>query len=165
MVVFFFKRHVLNEETIMKSQQTLIIVAAEQDMRLFRQVGTNKALTEVLHLKAEEMKDVAVEFTAGRGRAQGGRAGGGGPAHGLNDAHPQAEIERGRFATHAVEVAAKEWGTGGYDRAILVAGPKMLGAMREDMPDTLRDAIVTELGKDLVNFSPKDIADHLQDVI
>lgn len=149
----------------MKSQQTLIIVAAEQDMRLFRQVGADEALTEVLHLKAADIDDVAVEFTGERGREQGGRAGGHGVSYSINDAHPQAELERGRFATHAAEVAAKEWDIGGYDRAVLVAGPKMLGAMRKDMPEALRAAIAQELGKDLVNFSPKDIAEHLRGVI
>lgn len=149
----------------MKSGQTLVIVAAEQDLRLFRHAVSGEPLAEITHLKADDFDDVAVDFPQGRGRAQGGHAGGGGSAHSLNDAHPPAELERGRFARHAAQAVAAEWKAGGYTRAILVAGPKMLGALRDDLPEAVRNGITQEVGKDLIKLSPRDIAEHLGDAL
>jgi protein required for attachment to host cells len=55
---------------------------------------------------------------------------------------------------------AAEWAKGGYDRIVLVAGPKMLGEIRQDLPRALHAHIAAELHKDLVKIPLHDLPGH-----
>jgi protein required for attachment to host cells len=142
----------------MKAARTLIIVAAEQDLRLFRSLGPGEPLTEINHLAAETLPDVEVELE-GRGR---GHAGGGGGSHGYDDRKTEAEQERARFVPYVAETVAAVWRKGEHDRAVLIAGPKMLGLLRDGLTDDVKAAIVADLPKDLVKLNAHDLADHLK---
>lgn len=146
----------------MHAHRTLILLAADRDLRLIVANGPGKGLAELRAVAAADFSDVDVEFDEGRGR---GRAGGGGGAHGYGDDHSEAEMERARFAEKIAMVALGEWKQGGYERLALVAGPKMLGALRHALPDSLREKVTVELDRDLVKLPIKDLADHLGKVM
>lgn len=146
----------------MHAIRTLILLAADRDLRLIVASGPGKGLTELRAVTAADFPDVDVEFHEGRGR---GRAGGGGGSHGYGDDHSEAELERGRFAEKIAAVALGEWKAGGYDRIALVAGPKMLGALRDALPDSLNAKVAVELDRDLVKVALHDLPDHLGKVM
>ena len=81
----------------------------------------------------------------------------------VTDGQSEADIRRPRLAGHAAAALAAEWGKGGYDRIVISAGPKLLGALRKAMPEALQPHIGAELHKDLVKLSVRDLPDHLKD--
>jgi protein required for attachment to host cells len=46
-----------------------------------------------------------------------------------------------------------------FDHLVLVAGPRMLGLLREALPDPCRSVVVAEVAKDLVHQDPAAIRD------
>lgn len=52
-----------------------------------------------------------------------------------------------------------------YDRLILAAAPKMLGDIRQHLPDKVKNKIRDELDKDLTNIREQDLPEHLQPVL
>ena len=149
----------------MKMRPVLVAIAGDRDLRLLRAHAIGEAPSAVAEFGAEDFGDVAVEFR-GRGR---GQSGGGGGAHGYEAHHSEAEMERARFARHAAKaiVGALEQSSGGQSGGtplLLVAGPKMLGELRDALAG-LRIAPALELGKDLVKLSPHELAAHLDDAL
>lgn len=52
-----------------------------------------------------------------------------------------------------------------FDRLVLVAAPATLGDLREVLAKHVRDAVCSELAKDLTNLNERDVADHLRDIL
>lgn len=52
-----------------------------------------------------------------------------------------------------------------FDRLILIAGPHMLGLLRQELDDHLRAVLLGEVPKDLSKQSLADIENHLGDLI
>ncbi|MEW9612856.1 host attachment protein [Shinella sp. S4-D37] len=63
---------------------------------------------------------------------------------------PQAEIAIGDTLIRAY--TAQE-----FDRIVVVAEPRMLGAIRLRLTPTLRRAVVKEIAKDLTKLPPQDL--------
>ena len=122
----------------MKPLVTLYLLADDVDYRLLR--TADQGLSEIPHTSAE-LTDAGVTQVLG---------------------HTAKEvIERGDLAKHAARVLAREWSKGDYDRIVISAGPKMLGALRDAMPKALHGHIATELHKDLMNVAAHDLNGHL----
>jgi protein required for attachment to host cells len=72
-----------------------------------------------------------------------------------------AELDA-RFAKLVVEEAARAIAEDGFRHVILVAGPKMLGALRSaDAPLRRNDITLDEIAQDLAWLTPPQIHDHL----
>ena len=141
----------------MTPRVTLFCIADDAGFRLL--LGKGSDVHEVLHRSAKDFDDVSHEFhSSGRGRA--------GAAHTSfgHDSSSKAEIERPRFARHVVQALAAEWAKGTADRIVLAAGPKMLGALRDALPQSLTGHIAAELAKDLSDVLPKDLLQHMPDL-
>jgi protein required for attachment to host cells len=137
----------------MKALQSLYLLASDQEFRLLR--GQGVQLEEIGHRRAADFPDVANVYPAGKSQ---------GRAIGANDrGGPDAE-ERRRFARHVVEALEAEWAKAKDDRIILVAGPKMLGVLRDLMPKALAGQVAVDLAKDLVKLPLQDLPSHLEDV-
>ncbi len=52
-----------------------------------------------------------------------------------------------------------------FDRLVLVAPPKTLGALRRALGELARSRVAAELKKDLVNVSEHDLPVHLGEII
>lgn len=141
----------------MHRKPLLIALAGETDLRLLAHEAPGHMPREVRHLTAADFPDVDKEFDSPPGRGHG--AGGAG-RHGFETSTEQA-IERARFADHAATALADAWAGGGYRGIILVAGPKMLGELRKQVPDALSAHLVREVAKDLVNIELSELGSHL----
>lgn len=121
----------------MKPIVTLYLLLNDENYRL---VHTHEeGLAEITHTKAE--------LTAA------------GIAH-VQGHSPKEGAERVHLGKHAAKMLAAEWAKGGYDRIVLVAGPKMLGEIRQDLPKALHAHIAAELHKDLVKIPLHDLPGH-----
>jgi protein required for attachment to host cells len=139
----------------MKPVVTLYCIADEAGFRLLH--GKGKDIEETLKASAEAFDDVAYEFSKG-GRNRTGTASFG------HDTQSAAEIERPRLAKHVIRALEAEWAKGTADRIVLAAGPKMLGALRDAMPQRLACHIAADLAKDLSHVPAHALFDHFQDV-
>ena len=137
----------------MKAADTLYCIADDRSFRLLR---GNAGRMEPIHAAgADDFADVS-HALGGTGRNQSGGISfgtGGGDAD---------EIERPRLAKHIVTALEAEWRKGGAGRIVLVAGPKMLGALRKAMPAAIADEIAQEIDKDLSDIPDQDLAAHLE---
>ncbi|MFN6924933.1 MAG: host attachment protein [Tabrizicola sp.] len=141
----------------MKARQTLYLLAADQDFRLLR--GSRGAFTELAHRRADEFPDVENPFGSEPYRSHAT-----GVSFGTKERGANEEEERRRFARHAVSALEAEWANGNDDGIVLVAGPKMLGVLRDLMPKSLVGKVVAELPKDLVKMPVHDLPGHLADL-
>lgn len=74
--------------------------------------------------------------------------------------HAEAEFLRGVIAR--LDDEAK---TDAFDRLILVAPPKALATLRQNLPKRLSDRVTGELAKDLTNIPDPDLPPLLRDVV
>jgi protein required for attachment to host cells len=140
----------------MKTPQTLYLLASDHS---FRMVHTHEAGVAALGGKsAEDFPDVDYRFPDDKlSRGIGVYTGPTAPSKSVEPA-------RNRLAHHAMAALEAQWAKGGYDRIVLVAGPKMLGDLRHALPRSLSGHIEGELHKDLVKTSLHDLPAHLAEV-
>jgi protein required for attachment to host cells len=136
----------------MRAADTLYCIADDRSFRLLR---GNAGHMEPIHAAgSDDFADVSHALTdPGSNRA-------GGISFGHATGSP-AEIERPRLAKHIVAALEAEWQKGGAGRIVLVAGPKMLGVLRQAMPRALAAEIVQEIDKDLSDIPDHALAAHL----
>jgi protein required for attachment to host cells len=127
----------MQSEDAMKPISTLYMLLNEEDYRLIHTHG--EGLAEISHAPAELTAAGVVHVTGHS---------------------PKEAIERNDLAKHASHVLATEWAKGSYDRIVISAGPKMLGAFRDALPKALHSHIATELHKDLVKVPLHDLLTH-----
>ena len=140
----------------MKTIPTLYLLAGEAGFRLLH--STASGLAELSTKTASDYPDVSHSFASERGRNHAS-----GVQFGNDGGKTDIEIERPRLATHAADALAAEWAKGGYDRIVISAGPKMLGALRDALPKQVADVIVAELHKDLMKIAAHDLPSHFKD--
>ena len=144
----------------MKPITTLVVLAAEKELRLLRHAGTGKGLDEVVHRHASGYPDQDVEYTDRAPRSHGGAA-----RFGHGERGDEEDAEMARFAVHVLDETAREWAGGTYARIVLAASPRLLGHLRDRMPAALKPHVVAELDKDLVKIPLADLPDHLGAVL
>jgi protein required for attachment to host cells len=115
-------------------------------------------------------KDIELE-TDRAGRRYGGTSGvrhGSGPQgghhHGVDGERSTERHELTLFAKEVAQRIDQDRVKHEFDRLVIIAGPKMLGLLRQELPATCRGVIVGEIPKDLaqhdldavLNVLPKD---------
>lgn len=141
----------------MKTPQTLYLLASEHSFRLVR---THEAgLASLGGKSSEDFPDVDYRFgTEKQSRGIGVHT------ERATTTMKAQEPQRNRLAHHAMAALEVQWAKGGFDRIVLVAGPKMLGDLRDNLPKSLSGHVTGELHKDLVKTSLHDLPAHLADV-
>jgi len=142
----------------MKTIPTLYLLAGEAGFRLLH--SSASGLAELSTKTASDFPDVAHDFASERGRNHAM-----GVQFGNEGGKSDIEIERPRLAAHAADALAAEWAKGGYDRIVISAGPKMLGALRPALPKPVAAVIVAELHKDLMKVAAHDLPAHFKDAL
>lgn len=104
-----------------------------------------------LHNEAAGMKDIDLE-TDREGRRFGGTAG---HHHGVNGERSTERHELTSFAREVAQNIEAARVAHEFDRLVIVAGPRMLGLLREELPQPCREALAAEVAKDL---SAQDVA-------
>ena len=122
----------------MKTRRNMILVAADSDLRLLVSDDIGDGVTELRHIRAADLD---------RGEAQA-----------------ELETRSARFPKMIADFVESEWRTGGYDRLTLVARASILRAMRQELPDRLRDRVAAVLDRDLIDRPLREITGHLKAV-
>jgi hypothetical protein len=79
-----------------------------------------------------------------------------------SDPKAQAEAE---FAIKLNDHLEESFGQGEFSRLLVVAGPHMLGQIREVLSGKLSSVVLAEVDKDLTRISVKDLPKHLGHVM
>lgn len=144
----------------MKKTVTWVLTADHQHARVYANDGPGRGLTPVERLALDEHLPVSHE--AGSHRPDIGFASRGGPAHGYEPrttAHEQAGRE---FIRGTVAAISEAMAHGGFDRLVLVAPPRALGELREELPEHVRACVVGELDLDLTKAATADLLRHVE---
>ncbi|MCM2561401.1 host attachment family protein [Lutimaribacter sp. EGI FJ00015] len=146
----------------MKPVRTLILLASEKQMRLVENVGVGKGVAEIATYTVDDLGEISSRYADAPGRQRGGPGMGG---HEFERPTSERRQQREDFADHVMDETARIFQANGYDRLVVAAAPKMLGALRDDMPAPLKSALHADLDKDLTKTELADLPSHLQDVL
>ena len=138
---------------------TYIVASNAAHARVFaHEVGTFKEIDQLDHPESQAH--------AGDLRTGGEGAEGSGALHGNPRAtgNQQATSDKHAafFAKEVAEYMKHNLEQGRADRFILVAEPRFLGALRDKLAPTTRDAVSREIDKDLTKQSADDIRKKLE---
>jgi len=144
----------------MKPVHTWIVVADGSRARFLLHKGIGKGLSPAMD------DDMANELLPSREIA-GDDAGrnadpGGGRVEPTVDHH---EFEKERFSNQVARVLNKARAENRFDRLVLVAPPKALGYLREELDKHTHAYVYGELHKDLTNARTDELAPHLGEVM
>ena len=73
-------------------------------------------------------------------------------------------FEKEKFATDMAHLLDREAERDAFDRLVLVAPPKTLGVLRDQLGADARGRVVAELGKDLTHLTDHELVPHLDGV-
>jgi len=140
----------------MRPKRTLVLIANESRARFLLSEGIGRALTEISAIDADDFPDLAPRDAGEAGRGRGGAS----PfVHTYEPETSERRHRRDGFAAHVARAARQAWEKG-FDRFIFAAPPKMLGALRESLPEDMRANAVAELDKDLLKIPQVELAHH-----
>jgi protein required for attachment to host cells len=146
----------------MKPVHTWIVVADGARARFLLHKGIGKGLARAMdHDMANELlpNREIVSDDAGRYADPGG---GSSRVEPTVDYH---EFEKERFSNQVARVVNKARAQKQFDRLVLVAPPKTLGYLREELDKHTRELVYGELHKDLTNIRTDDLQRHLGEVM
>ncbi len=142
-----------------------VVVADERHASFFDayKYGAPLAARGIIENPVGGMKDIDLETDrAGRrfGGTNGVRHGAGvqaGHHHGVDGERSTERHELTLFAKEVAQRIDNDRIKHEFDRLVIVAGPRMLGLLRQQLPDTCRGVIAGEI--------PKDLGQHGEDAI
>ncbi len=140
-------------------QTTWVIIADGAKARIFEYQGQHlplKTIQELTHINKLSQDLVSSD----RGRMSDHGSGQRTALERPSDPH---EYEKHVFAMELRDYLKKH--SKKAERLILVAAPKMLGELRQLLPDTVRKRITDEIAKDLTNIPAPELPKHLQEVL
>ncbi|MDH3872449.1 MAG: host attachment protein [Gammaproteobacteria bacterium] len=135
-----------------------IVVADQSKARIFTVDDPQGALQEVDHLDHPEARDRSQTLTSdrpGRSFDSGGQG-----RHAMGTAVEPKEQEAIRFAKQIADHLRTACHEKGCNRLVLVAGPPFLGMLREQLA-SVNEIAITEIQKNLGQYSPHEIRTHL----
>ena len=140
-----------------------VVVADERQANFFdtSRHGGPLALRASIENPAGGMRDIELETDRPGRRFGGGAAGAGQPAnhHGVDGERSTEQHELALFAKEVAQKIDSGRVKHEFDKLVLIAGPKMLGLLRQELPDTCKGIIAGEISKDLAQHSEDAIRD------
>lgn len=146
-----------------------VVVADERQAHFFdaQKYGAPLSLRTTLENPAGGMKDIELE-TDRAGRRFGGASGvrhGSGPQqahhHGVDGERSTERHELSLFAKEVAQKIDSDRVKHEFDRLVIIAAPKMLGLLRQELPETCKGVVAGEISKDLAQHSQEAIRDAL----
>lgn len=131
------------------------IVVADARQANFFDASSPSAVAPRFSLRNEAagLKDKDLESDR-EGRRFGGTAG---HHHGVDGERSSERHEMTNFAREVAHRIEADRVAHRFDRLVLVAGPRMLGLLREELPQSCRDMLAAEIAKDLTAQTPATI--------
>jgi protein required for attachment to host cells len=142
-----------------------IVVADERQASFFDAVTPKSPLAErgSLHNERSGRRDIELE-TDRPGRRFGGTSGsnhgvGGveGHHHGVTGEKSTVQHELTLFAKEVAKKIETDRARNEFDRLVLVAGPKMLGLLRQSLSNPTQSMLAGEISKDILRHGPEVI--------
>lgn len=139
----------------MKPVVTWIVLANARTARIVQNKGPGKGVipTKEPVLQAPD----PVEFSDDSGVFQNSAD----HSHLAGDRTDPKRLSETAFARMILERLTEASVQGDFDRLVLVAGPHMLGTLRAEMPEGLRDVVTSEVDRDLTNMTLDDLPKQL----
>jgi protein required for attachment to host cells len=139
-----------------ESTTTWVVVADASGARIFAFEEKNEAWRLVEEVKGDGSghPDQTGDFGKKASEHKGA-------LHGHGEQNPKETTER-RFAHTLAHMLERGLTNKAFAKLALVAPPKLLGDLRENLSRGLQACLVTEVHKDYVHFNPKELQEHLR---
>lgn len=136
-----------------------VVVANENEANFLDAFGINTPLQSVKKLEdpITRLHDRDLETDRAGSRANPGAPG----RHGVDGERSSNKQEQIRFAHHIAEEIDHARLNHDFDRLVIIAGPKMLGMIREALPNANRAFIAAEVSKDLIQMDEQAISAYI----
>jgi len=136
-----------------------IVVADESEAHFLATNGRRAPLQLLSKLENESARLHERDLETDRPGRSFDRIGAG--RHAMDGERSTLRQQQVRFAKRIAEELESARKDHAFDRLVVMAAPRMLGLLRDAMPDTSRSAVVAEVPKDLVHLDPKAIHDYI----
>ena len=143
----------------MKKITTWLLIANGTEARLVCNEGPGRGLKELdAHLPSGPNRP-AREIMADRPGRTFDSFGKG--RHGKEPPTDPRDVEMHSFLSQVAGCLEREAARDTFDRLILIAPPKALGLLRQELGDKAQAKLTDELHKDLTKVALRDLADHM----
>ena len=135
-----------------------VIVADESHAKFFDITGPIAPLVPrgTAHNEFSRRHDIELETDReGRGFGPAGQR------HGVNGERSTERHEMTNFARAVARRIEDDRVARAFDKLILIAGPRMLGLLRQALPETCRATVAGEIPKDLSHGDPQAIREAI----
>ena len=136
-----------------------IVVADESEANFLAMNGCRAPLQLLSRLENESARLYERDLETDRPGRSFDRIGAG--RHAIDGERSTQRQQQVRFAKRIAEALERARKDRAFDRLVVMAAPRMLGLLRDAMPDTSRAAVVAEVPKDLVHVDPKAIRNYI----
>ncbi|MDY6944657.1 MAG: host attachment protein [Pseudomonadota bacterium] len=139
-----------------------IVVADERQASFFDAVTPKSPMIErgSLHNERGGKRDIDLETDRPGSRSGGTNAvgqGGSGHHHGVTGEKSTVQHELTLFAKEVARRIETDRARNEFDRLVLVAGPKMLGLLRQSLSSPTQSLLAGEISKDILRQGPEVI--------
>ena len=138
---------------------TWVVVANSSSARIFRAEGFERTLVQVEDLAHPEGRLHETQMTSDLPGRTFDRFGQG--RHAMEEDTPPKRHEAARFAKHISERLDSARTHGDFSRLVLVAEPRFLGLLRDNLSAESSKLATEQVDKDLVRFGPEEIRHRL----
>jgi len=146
----------------MKPIRTWIFVADGARARFLENLGPGKGLAPALDHELQQQLPTNRELVTDK---PGRGAGPDGEHHGYAPRVDWHEFEKERFAHQVAKLLDKARAERRFDRLVLVAPPKALGHLRDEIDKATREMVTGELHKDLTRADDAELTRHLGEIM
>ncbi len=147
----------------LKHKKTWVVVADGAHARIFLNEGPGTGLAPALDHDLIGNKLSSHEIGSDRPGFSFSSAGPG--RHAMappSDPHDHAEHE---FIRQVAKAVKEGLNAHSFEQLVLVAPPKALGQLRDELDPQAAKLVTSELHKDLTHLTPHQLGEHLQDVL
>ncbi|MGH8177159.1 MAG: host attachment protein [Steroidobacter sp.] len=135
-----------------------VVVADEREANFFdaAKFGAPLSARGTIENPAGGLKDIDLETDR-----EGRRFGGTGHHHGVDGERSTERHETEQFARAVARRIDEDRVKHEFDKLVIVAGPRMLGLLRQELPETCRNVLAGEIPKDLLHHGTDAIREAL----
>ena len=130
-----------------------IVVADERHANFYDALSPQSPLTARGSLTNDKSGLRDIELETDRPGSRTGGSAGEGQHHGVTGEKSTAQHELTMFAKQVAKRIDADRAQNQFDRLVIVAGPKMLGLLRQSLPTPTQSLIAGEIAKDIIHQS------------